>query len=138
MTGADNPKLVAVKRASKVERRFPVKVRASAATFGHDHIVSLPFAGEVRGGDRIDQDALSVELGVSRIPIREGLVQLEREGIVTIDYNRGAYLAAFDESMIHEHFELGGSSPPAETRSGEPRDRAYDRRFSLERVQLRL
>jgi DNA-binding GntR family transcriptional regulator len=44
-------------------------------------------------GSRLDQQALAEELGVSVIPVREGLRQLEAEGLVQIYPRRGVYVA---------------------------------------------
>lgn len=71
-----------------------------------DFILELLFAGELREGDRIDLDGLAEVLGVSRVPIREALAQLERDGIVSIPHHRGAFVSAFDEATIREAFEL--------------------------------
>ncbi len=47
-------------------------------------------------------------IGVSRIPIREALVALEREGWVTSPRNRGTFIGPFDDDTIRIHFELEG------------------------------
>jgi DNA-binding GntR family transcriptional regulator len=47
-------------------------------------------------------------LGVSRIPVREALIALEREGWITIIAHRGAFVNALDESSVHDHYELYG------------------------------
>jgi DNA-binding GntR family transcriptional regulator len=71
-----------------------------------DHILGLLFAGRLRAGDRVDLDALAAELGVSRVPIREALAQLERDGIVSTPHHRGAFVAAFDAGTVREAFDL--------------------------------
>lgn len=81
-----------------------VRVRTSDQVA--DHILGLLFAGRLRAGDRIDLDALAAELGVSRVPIREALAQLERDGIASTPHHRGAFVAAFDARTLREAFEL--------------------------------
>jgi DNA-binding GntR family transcriptional regulator len=71
-----------------------------------DHILGLLFSGELRTGDRIDLDALAASLGVSRIPVREALAQLERDGITRTEHHRGAFVADFDAGTVSEAFEL--------------------------------
>jgi DNA-binding GntR family transcriptional regulator len=66
----------------------------------------LLFAGELRAGDRIDLDGLAASLGVSRIPVREALAQLERDGIARTEHHRGAFVADFDAGTVREAFEL--------------------------------
>src|SRR5665213_3756723 len=72
------------------------------------HIRSLIFEGELRPGMRVPQDAIAQDLGVSRIPVREALIVLEREGWVTIEMHRGAFINALDEQSVHDHYELFG------------------------------
>jgi len=52
------------------------------------------------------QDALAVELGVSGIPIREALRQLEAEGLVTCSPHRGAIVSSLSLAEIEEVFAL--------------------------------
>jgi DNA-binding GntR family transcriptional regulator len=52
------------------------------------------------------QDALAAELGVSRIPIREALRQLEAEGLVIFNPHRGAVVSSLSVDEIEELFEL--------------------------------
>lgn len=50
-------------------------------------------AGTYPGGQQIRQESIAEEFGVSRIPIREALVQLETEGFVQIHTHKGAVVA---------------------------------------------
>lgn len=63
-------------------------------------------AGRLSPGDRIDLPAVADELGVSRAPVREALILLERDGTVSMPYHRGAFLADIDAAMIQEGFTL--------------------------------
>jgi DNA-binding GntR family transcriptional regulator len=72
------------------------------------HIRRLIFEGELRTGMRVPQDAIANDLGVSRIPVREALIVLEREGWVTNEMHRGAFINALDEQTVHDHYELFG------------------------------
>jgi DNA-binding GntR family transcriptional regulator len=83
-----------------------VRIKTSDAVA--DHILDLLFAGTLRAGDRIDIDGLAEGLGVSRAPVREALVMLERDGLVEIRYHRGAFVPGFDASAVREGFELYG------------------------------
>jgi DNA-binding GntR family transcriptional regulator len=73
-----------------------------------NHILGLLFDGALRTGDRIDLDEVAGALGVSRVPVREGLMHLERDGLVSLPHYRGAFVAAFDTATIREAFELYG------------------------------
>lgn len=52
------------------------------------------------------QDAIAAELGVSRIPVREALRQLEAEGLVVFHAHRGAVVSTLSIGEIEELFEL--------------------------------
>ena len=62
--------------------------------------------GDYPEGEPLRQDALADELGVSRIPVREALRQLEAEGLVTFNPHRGAVVSSLSLEEIHELFEL--------------------------------
>jgi DNA-binding GntR family transcriptional regulator len=57
-------------------------------------------------GEPLRQDAIAEELGVSRIPVREALRQLEAEGLVTFNPHRGAVVSTLSLREIEELFEL--------------------------------
>jgi DNA-binding GntR family transcriptional regulator len=62
--------------------------------------------GEYPEGEPLRQDAIANELGVSRIPVREALRQLEAEGLVTFNPHRGAVVSTLSIDEIVELFEL--------------------------------
>jgi DNA-binding GntR family transcriptional regulator len=72
------------------------------------YIRSLIFEGRLRSGERVPQDDIARALTISRIPVREALVALEQQGWVTVEKNRGAFVAALDERAVHDHYELYG------------------------------
>ncbi len=68
----------------------------------------MVFSGELRPGDRLRQDEIAAQLGVSRIPVREAIISLDREGWVTISPHRGAYVHGLDPDYVRDHYELYG------------------------------
>jgi DNA-binding GntR family transcriptional regulator len=72
------------------------------------HVVNLVLTGKLRSGDRVDRNEIAQELGLSRVPIQEAVVQLEHDGILSTQYHRGAYVERFDEAIVREHHELYG------------------------------
>lgn len=62
--------------------------------------------GDYPEGSPLRQDALAAELGVSRIPVREALRQLEAEGLVTLSPHQGATVSVLSIDEIRELFEL--------------------------------
>ena len=63
-------------------------------------------AGHYSPGMLLKQDLLASEFGVSRMPIREALLQLEAEGLVEFRRHRGAVVKAFSADDIGEIFEI--------------------------------
>jgi DNA-binding GntR family transcriptional regulator len=49
-------------------------------------------SGQLQPGDRLGQDELCAELGVSQAPVREALRKLEAEGLVEHKPNRGVFV----------------------------------------------
>jgi DNA-binding GntR family transcriptional regulator len=83
-------------------------VRQSSGEHAAVYIRRLIFDGRLRPGERIPQEQIAQALGVSRIPVREALIALEREGWVTIEMHRGAFVNALDEQATRDTYELFG------------------------------
>jgi DNA-binding GntR family transcriptional regulator len=66
------------------------------------------FEGRLRPGDRIDVEAMAATLGVSATPVREALVLLERDGLVTSTVHRSAYVEQFDGHTLRADFHVLG------------------------------
>ncbi len=80
--------------------------RRSSGELVAAHIRRMVFEGAYRPGERIRQDEIAAQLGVSRIPVREAIIALEREGWVTVEPHRGAFVNGLDADFIRDHFEL--------------------------------
>ena len=111
-----------------------VGVSATRRPLGH-RTMALAAADELRrrildgdfpAGFQLKQDALADELGMSRIPIREALVQLESEGFVRILPHRGAQVSELSPDEIRELFELRALLEPRLLRVSAPRLTAED------------
>jgi len=63
-------------------------------------------SGEIVAGQPLRQAALADELNVSRIPVREALLQLEAEGLVTFEPHKGASATELNLDQVDELFEL--------------------------------
>lgn len=59
-------------------------------------------SGKFAPGERLDQAQLAQSLGVSLIPVREGLRQLESEGLVRLEPRRGAFVAERSADEVRE------------------------------------
>ncbi len=63
-------------------------------------------SGDIAEGDWLIQDAIAEEYGVSRMPVREALRQLEALGLVVMHTHRGAVVTSVPTEQIEELFEL--------------------------------
>jgi len=95
-------------RAAVDRPRAPVHpiARQTLAAATVEAIRERILSGVYAEGEQLRQDALAAELGVSRIPVREALRQLEAEGLVTFSPHRGAVVSSFSVTEIEELFDL--------------------------------
>ena len=63
-------------------------------------------SGDIKGGEPLRQSAIAAQLNVSRIPVREALVQLEAEGLVNFEPHKGATATMLSVQQVSELFEL--------------------------------
>lgn len=63
-------------------------------------------SGEIAAGEPLRQSALADALNVSRIPVREALLQLEAEGLVKFEAHKGATASELSVDQVTELFEL--------------------------------
>ena len=62
--------------------------------------------GTLKGGQPLRQDELANRFGLSRIPVREALRQLEGEGLVTVQPHRGTVVSQISGDELHELCEI--------------------------------
>ena len=62
--------------------------------------------GDLPEGTPLRQEALATELGISRVPLREAIRQLEAEGFVTSQVHKGAVVSTLSLEEIEELFEI--------------------------------
>jgi DNA-binding GntR family transcriptional regulator len=71
-----------------------------------DELRNRILTGDIEEGEQLRQDTLAAEHGVSRIPVREALVQLEGEGFVELSHHKGATVTKLSLDEIREIFDL--------------------------------
>ncbi len=71
-----------------------------------ERLRSRIFAHELAPGGWIDEQALAVEYGISRTPLREALKVLASEGLVVLKPRRGCYVTELSEQDIDEVFPV--------------------------------
>jgi DNA-binding GntR family transcriptional regulator len=62
--------------------------------------------GRLKPGDHMVEATLTKQLGVSRTPLREALILLEREGLVESFPNRGTFVRRFDVNDVSAIFSM--------------------------------
>lgn len=71
-----------------------------------DEIRDRILRGALRPGDRLYEDRIAEELGVSRNPVRESIRALEATGLIEVVPRRGAYVSSFDVDELIEVLEV--------------------------------
>ena len=79
--------------------------------------------GRAEPGQRLKEEELAQQLGISRTPIREALLMLQAEGLVETAPNRGATVRSYELSDLEDMYELralleGHAARRAATRIG--------------------
>ena len=88
----------------------------------HRAVVDRILREELAPGARISDSVMAQELGVSRTPVREALLRLEREGFLEVDMGRGFFVKPLAADEVRETYPVLWtlevlalrSSPPAE------------------------
>ena len=83
----------------------PLKHRTLAAAV-LDRLREGILTGRHAAGEALRQDALAASYGVSRIPVREALLQLEAEGFVRIVPHKGAIVSGISPDELEDVFDL--------------------------------
>lgn len=71
-----------------------------------DELRRLIVTGELSPGERLFEDRIAEQLGVSRNPVREAIRSLEAVGLVQVVPRRGAYVADVDLDDLRRMQEL--------------------------------
>ena len=75
----------------------------------HEYLLGAIASGDIRTGSVLDQVQLCADLGISRAPLRDALIQLEAEGVVTIEARRRVWVNRFGLEDIRHLFEVIGA-----------------------------
>jgi DNA-binding GntR family transcriptional regulator len=62
--------------------------------------------GELKGGDRVNESALALKLGISRGPIREACRAFEQTGVLRSEINRGFFVREISMREALEIYDL--------------------------------
>jgi DNA-binding GntR family transcriptional regulator len=70
------------------------------------HIRNKMMAGSLQAGARLSPTALAREIGISHIPVREAISQLQSEGLITHTPHCGAFVRHIDHHELIDLFEV--------------------------------
>ena len=90
---------------SSVERFNAVR-DTSLAKLVRDDVLALILQGGLAPGQRINEPDIAVRLGVSRVPVREALRELESSGLVVARKHAGVFVRELDAAEIRDLYQL--------------------------------
>ena len=97
--------LVSISNSKHEDALAPARRRVLADEVA-DSIRAAIFSGRIDLGQRLIEEELAGMLNVSRGPVREALVALTQEGLITLERHRGASVAQLTESDLREIYSL--------------------------------
>ena len=72
----------------------------------HQAVLSDIASGQLRPGERIIQEQLAQQLGISRQPVQQALTLLRKEGVLTDAPGRGLQVAPLDLEHVRHMYEV--------------------------------
>ena len=79
-------------------------LKDTAAAYLREQILT----GKLTPGTKVDQDEISEALGMSRLPVREALIELAQESLIDAIPRRGAFVAELERADIIDHYRIFG------------------------------
>ena len=79
-----------------------LSVRARA----YRHLKTIVLSGQFSPGERLKEEDLAKQLGISRTPVREALQKLESEGLIKLRATRGFAVAEDSKREVEDLFDL--------------------------------
>ncbi|WP_461157225.1 GntR family transcriptional regulator [Saccharopolyspora tripterygii] len=87
--------------APEDEARVPLRDQV------HDELQARISDGRLRPGDRIFEQELAIEFGISRVPVREAIRMLQSGGMVEVrPRRRGVFVRSLDRQQLVELFDV--------------------------------
>lgn len=78
------------------------------ATLARDDVLGMILRGELQPGQRINEPDMASRLGISRVPVREALRQLESTGLVVARKHAGVFVHEPLAQEVRELYEMRG------------------------------
>lgn len=95
--------------------------RATLSDGAVDRIKASIMSGSMKPGEGLDQTTLARKLGISRMPVRDALRQLEREGFVQVDSRGFASVVDLDVHEVGQVYEIREAVETLAARLAAPR-----------------
>ena len=90
----------------KIPPHRPRKTSISVREKTYERLKADIFAGRFRPGERLAEEHLAAEMGISRTPVREALHKLEQDGVIEPLGSRGFCIPRDSPEEIEDLFEL--------------------------------
>jgi DNA-binding GntR family transcriptional regulator len=71
-----------------------------------DYIKEKILTGEYKEGDHVSETKVAQELSMSRAPVREGIKDLQNQGLIMFKPNKGNYVAKITLDDVKEIFDI--------------------------------
>lgn len=88
--------------------RFATVRDTSLSKLVREDMLGQILHGELKPGQRINEPDVAARLGVSRVPVREALRELESSGLVVSRKHAGVFVRALDAAEVRSLYELRG------------------------------
>ena len=93
--------------ASEPDHTLAAAVRAtSLGKLVRDDVLGMILRGEIKPGERINEPDIAGRLGVSRVPVREALRELESSGLVEARKHAGVFVRKLGAQEVRSLYEL--------------------------------
>jgi len=89
------------------DQAFAAQVRAtSLGKLVRDDVLGMILRGEIKAGERINEPDVASRLGVSRVPVREALRELESSGLVEARKHSGVFVRKLSAEEVRGLYEM--------------------------------
>ncbi|TCO60663.1 GntR family transcriptional regulator [Actinocrispum wychmicini] len=92
-----------------LQRRVAERQATSLPHLIVEELEQMIITGALKGGDRINESALAMRLGVSRGPVREACRHLERSRLVEFRANRGMFVREISMAEAAQLYDIRAS-----------------------------
>src|SRR5262249_47509709 len=92
---------------SEPDQALAATVRStSLGKLVRDDVLGMILRGEIKAGERINEPDVASRLGVSRVPVREALRELESSGLVEARKHSGVFVRKLGAEEVRSLYEL--------------------------------